>query len=172
MFVARWNGSKIFPAIAGSIRRCRESVGDADLLVWWKGTDPDALQGAYSGLRRTAVGAHLEPVWSSVGLHRPAEFNKSHIPAFLAGEPALAYVCVYPFVRTPEWYLLPADERAAPADGGVGEGEPDAEAERIGEEHHQEPDRGRQAHHDQEQLVVQQPGEPARLVLRIGARGR
>ena len=31
--------------------------------------------------------------------------------------------------------VLEADENAAPADRGVGEGEPDAEAERIGEEH-------------------------------------
>ncbi|MDT7775265.1 MAG: hydrogen peroxide-dependent heme synthase, partial [Pseudonocardiales bacterium] len=44
-------------------------------------------------------------------LHRPAEFNKSHIPAFLAGEEARRYVCVYPFVRSYEWYLLPDEER-------------------------------------------------------------
>jgi chlorite dismutase len=52
-------------------------------------------------------------VWSQVALHRPAEFNKSHVPAFLAGEPARKYVCVYPFVRSYEWYLLPDEERRA-----------------------------------------------------------
>ena len=41
-----------------------------------------------------------------MALHRPAEFNKGHIPAFLAGEEPRAYVCVYPFVRSYEWYLL------------------------------------------------------------------
>ncbi len=41
----------------------------------------------------------------------PAEFNKSHIPAFLADEEARAYVCVYPFVRSYEWYLLEDSER-------------------------------------------------------------
>ena len=46
-----------------------------------------------------------------VALHRPAEFNKSHVPAFLAGEEPGAYICVYPFVRSLEWYLLPDDER-------------------------------------------------------------
>ncbi len=51
------------------------------------------------------------PVWSQMALHRPAEFNKSHLPAFLAGEDARAYVCVYPFVRSYEWYLLPDEER-------------------------------------------------------------
>ena len=67
--------------------------------------------------------------------------------------------------------ILEADENAAPADGGVGEGEPDAEAERVGEEHRQQPDRRRQAHHDQERLVVEQPDEPARLPVHQGAVG-
>jgi hydrogen peroxide-dependent heme synthase len=73
---------------------------DADLLVWWHAPTADALQEAYGRLRRTALGAHLEPVWSNAALHRPAEFNKSHLPAFLAGEEARAYICVYPFVRS------------------------------------------------------------------------
>lgn len=86
---------------------------DADLLVWWHASTADALQEAYSRLRRTRLGAHLEPVWSNMALHRPAEFNKSHIPAFLADEHARDYVCVYPFVRSYEWYLLPDAERRA-----------------------------------------------------------
>ncbi|BCB87894.1 hydrogen peroxide-dependent heme synthase [Phytohabitans suffuscus] len=84
---------------------------DADLLVWWHAASADALQEAYGLFRRTALGRHLAPVWSQMALHRPAEFNKSHLPAFLAGEEARAYVCVYPFVRSYEWYLLPDEER-------------------------------------------------------------
>jgi chlorite dismutase len=86
---------------------------DADLMVWWHAATADALQEAYSRLRRTRLGAHLEPVWSNMALHRPAEFNKSHIPAFLAEEEPRAYLCVYPFVRSYEWYLLPDEERRA-----------------------------------------------------------
>jgi chlorite dismutase len=86
---------------------------DADLMVWWHAETSDALQDAYSRFRRTALGTHLEPVWSNMALHRPAEFNKSHVPAFLADEQARAYVCVYPFVRSYEWYLLPDQERRA-----------------------------------------------------------
>jgi chlorite dismutase len=48
-----------------------------------------------------------------MALHRPAEFNRSHIPAFMAEEQVRQYVCVYPFVRSYEWYLLPDDERRA-----------------------------------------------------------
>jgi peroxiredoxin len=84
---------------------------DADVLVWWHAEEVEQLQDAYQQLRRTAFGRRLEPVWSQVALHRPAEFNKSHIPAFLAGEEARDYVCVYPFVRSYEWYLLEDSER-------------------------------------------------------------
>jgi hydrogen peroxide-dependent heme synthase len=86
---------------------------DADLMIWWHCPSPDDLQEAYSRLRRTALGAACEPVWSVMALHRPAEFNKGHIPAFLAGEEPGDYVCVYPFVRSYDWYLLPEEERRA-----------------------------------------------------------
>jgi hydrogen peroxide-dependent heme synthase len=84
---------------------------DADWLVWWHAPEVEALQAAYSGLRRTALGAASEPVWSNVALHRPAEFNRSHVPAFLAGEEPKRYLCLYPFVRSYEWYLLDESER-------------------------------------------------------------
>ena len=85
---------------------------DADFMIWTHADRVEALQAAYSDFRReTALGRATTPVWSSVALHRPAEFNKSHIPAFLAGEEPGAYLCVYPFVRSLEWYLLPDEER-------------------------------------------------------------
>ncbi|XVX18769.1 hydrogen peroxide-dependent heme synthase [Actinomycetota bacterium] len=85
--------------------------GDADFMVWWHAPDIESLQDAYHRLLRTELGAHLEPVWSSAALHRPAEFNKSHIPAFMADEVARKYVCVYPFVRSYDWYVLDDKER-------------------------------------------------------------
>jgi chlorite dismutase len=86
---------------------------DAEVLVWTHAESSDLLQQHYHRFRRTAFGKRLEPVWSQMALHRPAEFNRSHIPAFLADEVAREYVCVYPFVRSYEWYLLPDDERRA-----------------------------------------------------------
>ena len=86
---------------------------DADLMVWWHAPTSDALQVAYNAFRRTALGSRLAPVWSQMALHRPAEFNRSHIPAFMAEEQVRQYVCVYPFVRSYDWYLLPEDERRA-----------------------------------------------------------
>src|SRR3954464_9204448 len=86
---------------------------DADVMVWWHASTSEALQDAYNRLRRSTWGRRLAPVWSQLALHRPAEFNKSHVPAFLAEEEPRAYVCVYPFVRSYEWYLLPDTERRA-----------------------------------------------------------
>ncbi|MBC7630023.1 hydrogen peroxide-dependent heme synthase [Aeromicrobium sp.] len=84
---------------------------DADLMVWWHASTSGELQAAYNAFRRTALGARMAPVWSQMALHRPAEFNRSHIPAFMAEEETQKFVCVYPFVRSYEWYLLPDEER-------------------------------------------------------------
>ncbi|WP_129662557.1 hydrogen peroxide-dependent heme synthase [Phytoactinopolyspora endophytica] len=111
--------TSLFDELAGKdvVVRGMYDVGglraDADFMIWWHGPSMDELQTAYHRLRRTGLGAQLEPVWSQAALHRPAEFNKSHVPAFLAEEEARAYVCVYPFVRSYEWYLLPDEERRA-----------------------------------------------------------
>jgi hydrogen peroxide-dependent heme synthase len=86
---------------------------DADYMFWWIAPSSDDLQEMYARFRKTGLGRASEPVWSAMALHRPAEFNKSHIPAFLAGEEPGCYVCVYPFVRSYEWYLLGDEERRA-----------------------------------------------------------
>lgn len=84
---------------------------DAEILVWWHASQVEALQAAYKTFRRTELGHHLMPVWSQIALHRPAEFNKGHVPAFMKEERAREYVCVYPFVRSYDWYVLPEEER-------------------------------------------------------------
>jgi hydrogen peroxide-dependent heme synthase len=93
---------------------------DADFLIWWHAPSSDDLQEAYARFRRTRLGRACAPVWSVMALHRPAEFNKSHVPAFLADEEPRRYVSVYPFVRSYEWYLLPdAERRQLLAEHGV-----------------------------------------------------
>jgi chlorite dismutase len=106
---------------------------DADLMIWWHAPTIELLQDAYQAFRRTQLGAHLEPVWSQAALHRPAEFNKGHIPAFMADEEPRGYICVYPFVRSYEWYLLPDDERRAmlAEHGQMARGYPDVRANTV-----------------------------------------
>lgn len=86
---------------------------DADYMIWWHAEEIEQIQAAYSGFRATPLGRASSPAWSQTAVHRPAEFNKSHLPAFVQDEEARRYIAVYPFVRSYEWYLLPDDERRA-----------------------------------------------------------
>jgi len=106
---------------------------DADVMIWIHAGSSDQLQGAYNRLRRTAFGRRLAPVWSQMALHRPAEFNRSHLPAFLADERSHDYVAVYPFVRSYEWYLLDDKERRAllAEHGGMARDYPDVRANTV-----------------------------------------
>ncbi len=99
-----------------SVRGTYSTVGfrpDADVMMWWVGETPQDLQQLTAEFRRTAIGKRLELQYAFLGVVRPAEFSKDHSPAFLKGEPPGKYLCVYPFVRTAEWYLLPPEERAS-----------------------------------------------------------
>ncbi len=86
---------------------------DTDLMLWLVGPTPGALQDAMVGFGRTHAGRELEIVWTFMGVVKPAEFTADHAPAFVKGETPRRYLCAYPFVRTPDWYLLPPEERAA-----------------------------------------------------------
>jgi len=84
---------------------------DADLMVWLHGGAPEDLQWALRELRRSTQLKSLLPTWNAMGVHRDAEFSANHLPSFMRGKEPEAWVTVYPFVRSYEWYLLPDDER-------------------------------------------------------------
>lgn len=84
---------------------------DADVMTWIHAPSADAIQGALRELRRSELGKALEMTWTGMAMHRPAEFNKSHVPSFMLGKEPKEWVAVYPFVRSYEWYLLPDEER-------------------------------------------------------------
>ena len=86
---------------------------DADLMLWLHGDTAEGLQAAVRRLRRSSELASLAVTWSAMGVHRSAEFNKAHVPGFLRGERPRAWLTVYPFVRSYDWYVLPEDERRA-----------------------------------------------------------
>jgi chlorite dismutase len=85
---------------------------DADLMLWLHGDDPAGLQAALRRLRRTALLQSLLPTWNAMGVHRDAEFNRSHVPGFLRGEAARGWLVVYPFNRSYDWYVLPEADRS------------------------------------------------------------
>jgi chlorite dismutase len=86
---------------------------DADVMIWTHADDAQTLQWAHRELRRSRLLKSLLPTWNAMGVHRDAEFNKSHVPGFLRGVEPKSWLTVYPFVRSYEWYLLPEAERSA-----------------------------------------------------------
>lgn len=83
----------------------------ADLMVWLTGKDPETLQDAVRRIRRAPLLAGTRQVWNAMGVHREAEFTANHSPAFARGEEAQDWACVYPFVRSYEWYYMNAERR-------------------------------------------------------------
>lgn len=86
---------------------------DADLMFWWVSPSADDLQDLTVALKQTVVGKATEQADQFLGLVRPAEFSPDHLPAFVKGVEPQRYLCVYPFVRTPDWYLLDPKDRGA-----------------------------------------------------------
>jgi chlorite dismutase len=85
---------------------------DADVMIWTHADNAETLQWANRELRRSRLLKSLLPTWNAMGVHREAEFNKHHVPGFLRGVEPKAWLTVYPFVRSFEWYLLPEAERS------------------------------------------------------------
>lgn len=85
---------------------------EADLMAWFVADAPEKLQAAYHAVLQSELGACLEPFWSAVGTHRGAEFNSKHVPFCLAGAEPRPWLCVYPFVRSWEWYQIDPAHRS------------------------------------------------------------
>ncbi|MGH2753875.1 MAG: hydrogen peroxide-dependent heme synthase [Actinomycetota bacterium] len=97
------------------IRGVYSAVGfrpDVDLAMWWVADSMDTIQTALASFRRTVLGRALEQTYAFAGVHRPPEVAPDHVPAFLKGDAPKKYVCIYPFVRSLEWYLIDKNERA------------------------------------------------------------
>ena len=87
------------------------TIHDADLLLWIHAPRAEDVQKTLADFSRSALGSVFRSTWSGMGVHRPAEFNKSHVPGFMLGKEARDWLCMYPFVRSFEWYLIPEHER-------------------------------------------------------------
>ncbi|MBG0739507.1 chlorite dismutase family protein [Paeniglutamicibacter antarcticus] len=84
---------------------------DADVMIWLIGPTADGLQHAVRDIRRSDLFTGTEIAWSAMGVHREAEFAKNHAPSYMSNTEPKDWVCVYPFVRSYEWYILPPEER-------------------------------------------------------------
>lgn len=86
---------------------------DVDLLLWRAGESPDAMQEMTARLLQTGMGAYLEPTHSFFGFTRPSTYTRrpSAQEQAVNQERQGAYLVVYPFTKTVEWYLMSKEAR-------------------------------------------------------------
>ena len=88
---------------------------DGDVLLWRMAVDLDTLEKTAADQLATGIGRWLTPATSMIGLTRPSQYVKrptSQEQSLFTGERS-RYLVVYPFTKSVEWYLTPAEERQA-----------------------------------------------------------
>jgi chlorite dismutase len=83
----------------------------ADFMLWWLTEEPARLQEAALALTHTGLGEHLRYREVYLGMAAGSKYTDDHQAAFMKGEAPRQYANVYPFSKTPEWYLLPYEKR-------------------------------------------------------------
>ncbi|MGP4107658.1 chlorite dismutase family protein [Virgibacillus sp. L01] len=83
-----------------------------ELLFWMYADRFQDIQDLQLDLRRSTWGKYIDIPHAFTGMTKPFEFSE-HPTSFQMGVPAREYLCFYPFIRTPEYYLLPKWERKA-----------------------------------------------------------
>ncbi len=86
---------------------------DAELLFFRVGPTLESLEETASLLLRSGVGKAMRVAHSFIGMVRPSRYVRkptTQEQAILNGERA-PYLVVYPFTKTPEWYLLGQEAR-------------------------------------------------------------
>jgi len=86
---------------------------DVDLLFWRLGPSVEALEETSASLLQAGVGRYMTAAHALLGMVRPSTYVKKQTAqeqAMFSGE-RRAYLIVYPFVKTTDWYLLDREAR-------------------------------------------------------------
>jgi chlorite dismutase len=86
---------------------------EGDLLLWRMAERLEDIEETSAYMLRSGVGRWLATGLSLLGMTRPSQYVKrptSQEQSMLEGERS-RYLAVYPFVKSVDWYLMPADER-------------------------------------------------------------
>jgi chlorite dismutase len=86
-----------------------------DVLLWSLATSLDALEEKSALVLRSGMGAWMSARHSFLGIIRPSHYVKKSTPqeqSLFAGNRS-AYLVVYPFTKSTDWYLLAQQERQA-----------------------------------------------------------
>lgn len=85
---------------------------DADFLFWFAAKTVEEIEEVISKLYLTVFGKYIIPSRTYLSCTRPSIYaQKGQTLSFVAGNEAKKYAVVYPFTKTREWYLLPAEQR-------------------------------------------------------------
>ena len=89
--------------------------GDADFMLWEASDSLEQLQEVATRLWSTGLGKYLGQPYSYLSMTRPSQYIGGHRHKGQEGAGVRPgnqkYFMLYPFVKTPEWYLLPQEER-------------------------------------------------------------
>ena len=88
---------------------------EGDLLLWRMADSLDVVEETAADLIGSGIGRWLTPSISMIGLTRPSQYVKrptTQEQSLFSGERS-RYLVVYPFSKSVEWYLAPAEERQA-----------------------------------------------------------
>ncbi len=88
---------------------------EGDLLLWRMASSIEELEESAADLLGAGIGRWMTPSISMIGLTRPSQYVKrptTQEQSLFSGERS-RYLVVYPFSKSVEWYLAPAEERQA-----------------------------------------------------------
>ena len=86
---------------------------EGDLLLWRMAERLEDVEASAADLLTAGIGHWLTPTISMIGLTRPSQYVKrptTQEQSLFSGERS-AYLVVYPFTKSIEWYLASAEER-------------------------------------------------------------
>ena len=89
---------------------------NVDFMIWRIGYELDPIQEMPSRLTKTEMAKDIEPTQSFLSMTKRSMYidkdNPEHVEDRLHIVPGKSqYLCVYPFVKTREWYSRPAEQR-------------------------------------------------------------
>src|SRR5688572_442091 len=88
-----------------------------DFMLWRIGCDLDPFQRMAADIRTSILGRYLDVPASYLALTQPSQYVDEHVHEGQEGRRLRIvpgkrpFLFVYPFVKTRDWYLLPASER-------------------------------------------------------------
>ncbi|CAN5330540.1 hypothetical protein BH24CHL2_BH24CHL2_3240 [soil metagenome] len=97
-----------------TVRGVYSSLGlsaHCDIIVWGVSPVLESLQRFAIAFDKTPIGRRLTMAQSYIGIGGMSLYDPTHGPAFVKGDDAKQYLSVYPFAKTPDWYLVPFEER-------------------------------------------------------------